>query len=204
MSDQADFKELGERLHQRLRDGRDSRVSAEIAERFLPPLAQLLRRHFARLPDPQLIESAAIDALLHYFAHPEKFDPAKGSLLGYLRLDATRDLLNLLARQKKVVELQQPLPEYDVLDKAASDPETQLLAQATPLVRLVRACVTDPVDRELLELMTDGVRETAAYAAVLGIANRPARAQEKLVKRHKDRLKKMLRRAWQRHNKQRR
>jgi hypothetical protein len=49
--------------------------------------------------------------------------------------------------------------------------------------------------------MMDGVRETAAYAAVLGLHHRPLHEQEKIVKRHKDRLKKMLQREWRRQNK---
>ncbi len=204
MPDNTDFKELGARLHRRLCDARDDRASAEIAERFLAPLAQALRRRFARLSDPHLTESAAIDALLHYFAQPEKFDPAKGSLLGYLYLDATRDLLNFLRGQKKTVELRGELAEYELTASAVDNPETQLLAQASPLVARVLEKISDAVDRELVALLLDGVRETAAYAAVLDIADRPPRVQERLVKRHKDRLKKMLRREWQRHNKQRR
>lgn len=194
MSDKVNFKELGETLHRRLRDGRDNLVSAEIAERFLPPLVQALGRRFARLPDPHQIESAAIDSLLHYFTQPEKFDPAKGSLLGYLYLDAARDLLNWLARQKKVVELQAAAPEYEMPDEAADNPEARLIEQASPLVRRALARVTNPLDRELLALLLDGTRETAAYAAVLGIADRPPREQAELVKRHKDRLKKFLQR----------
>lgn len=199
-----DFKTAGAALHRRLLARADNRVTAEIAELFLPPLAQALQRHFHQLSDPHQAETAAIDSLLAYFAQPEKFDPAKGTLLGYLYLDASRNLLNWLAQQKKVVALHAPLPEYEVPDEAADDPEARLIEQASPLVRRALARVTDPVDRELIELMMDGVRETAAYASVLGIADRPARAQEKIVKRHKDRLKKMLRRERQRQNKQRR
>ena len=124
----------------------------------------------------------------------EKFDPAKGSLLGYLYLDAARDLLNWLARQKKVVELQAAAPEYEMPDEAADNPEARLIEQASPLVRRALARVTNPLDRELLALLLDGTRETAAYAAVLGIADRPPREQAELVKRHKDRLKKFLQR----------
>ena len=200
-----DFKTAGAALHSRLLARTDNRVTAEIAELCLPPLARSLKRFLRRFPqlsDPHQAENAAEDSLLAYFAHPEKFDPTKGPLLNYLYLDASRNLLNFLKQQKKVVELQEPLPEYEVLDKEASDPETQLIAQASPLVRLVREYVTDPLDRELIELMMDGVRETTAYAVVLGIADRPAREQEKIVKQHKDRLKKMLRREWQRRDKQ--
>ena len=42
------------------------------------------------------------------------------------------------------------------------------------------------------------MRETSAYAVALGIADRPQREQEKIVKRHKDRLKKKLLREFKR------
>ena len=198
MSDKANLRESGEALHRRLLGGGDNRVTAEIAELFLPPLAQSLSRRFPRLPDPHQTESAAIDSLLAYLAQPEKFDPAKGSLLGYLHLDASRNLLNFLKSQKKSVELQVELAEYEVPAGEDENPETQLIERASPLVARVLATVSDPVDREMVALMMDGVRDTAAYAAALGVADRPAREQEQIVKRHKDRLKKKLQREFKR------
>ncbi|MGH9843056.1 MAG: hypothetical protein ACREEM_30320 [Blastocatellia bacterium] len=190
-----DFKKLGEELHSRLLTRADNRVTAEISELFLPPLAQSLKRRFPHLTDPHQTETAAIDSLLGYFANPEKFDPARSSLLGYLCLDASRNLLNFLKQQKKLVELRVSLTEYEAQAVETENPESQLLAAVSPLVERVLAGVTDSTDRELVALMMDGVRETSAYAAVLGIADRPRHEQEKIVKRHKDRLKKTLRRA---------
>jgi DNA-directed RNA polymerase specialized sigma24 family protein len=194
MGEERDFKRLGEELHHRLLAGKDNLVTAEIAELFLPPLAQALTRRFPHLSDPHQTATAAIDSLLAYFAHPEKFDPAKGSLLGYLYLDASRDLLNFLRRLKKVVELHMSLTEYETQAIAPGNPETLLLAKSSPIVDRALARLDDPTDRELAALMMDGVRETSAFAAALGVANRSLQEQEKIVKRHKDRLKKTLQR----------
>src|ERR671937_448202 len=108
MTGDVDLRELGNILHDRLLNKSDNRATAEIAEAFLPLLANALRRKFPHLSDPHQTETAAIDTLMAYFKHPEKFDPAKGSLIGYLYLDACRDLFNLLKRQQKFVELHQP------------------------------------------------------------------------------------------------
>jgi len=205
MTQEADLKELGQALHRRLLTKQDGRVTAEIAEVFLPLLANALHRKFPNLPDPHQAETVAIDSLLRYFAQPEKFDPDKGSLIGYLYLAAYRDLLNLLKHSQKFVELHPRALEHEVsVAVGADNPEAHLLEEASPIVQRALAKVTDPIDRELVALMMDGVRETAAYAAVLGIADSPLREQEKIVKRHKDRLKKMLQREWQRRDHQRR
>lgn len=136
--------------------------------------------------------------MLAYFERPDKFVPAKGSLLGYLYLDAFHDLLNLIKQQEKFVELRPLLPEHEVQAVEAENPETRLLTQDSPLVRRALDSVTSPVDRDLLELMLEGVRETAAYSVVLGITDRRPREQAQVVKRHKDRLKKTLQRVLKR------
>jgi RNA polymerase sigma-70 factor (ECF subfamily) len=198
-SRETDLKVLGEALHRRLLTRADNRVAAEISVLFLPPLAQSLKRHFQHLlSDPQEAESAAIESLVAYLAHPEKFDPAKSSLIGYLYLDAKGNLLNLLKQQKKLVELRGSLAEYEAQADETENPESRLLSASSPLVERVLAAIKDPTDRELVALMIDGVRETSAYAAVLGIADRLQREQKKIVKRHKDRLKKKLRRDFKR------
>jgi RNA polymerase sigma-70 factor (ECF subfamily) len=194
MPEPRDLKELGEALHRRLLARDDHRVTAEISELFLPPLARALCRRFPHLNDPHEIESAAIDSLMNYLSHPKKFDPARSSLLGYLHLDASRNLLNFLARRKKVVALHTPLPEYETQVIEAEDPETQLLAQASPLVQRALGRLSSPVDREVLALMMEGERRTEVYAAALGVADRPLREQAEIVKRHKDRIKKTLQR----------
>ncbi len=67
------------------------------------------------------------------------------------------------------------------------------LGASSPAMKRMFAVVTDPVDRRLVELMMDRVRETEAYAEVLGRQHLAAEDQAKIVKRHKDRLKKLLR-----------
>jgi hypothetical protein len=50
----------------------------------------------------------------------------------------------------------------------------------------------DELDRPLLEFMGAGVRDTAAYAEVMGISHLPVHQQRAAVKRAKDRLKKRM------------
>jgi hypothetical protein len=58
----------------------------------------------------------------------------------------------------------------------------------------VLALLPDPTDQSLLELMMDGVRESAAYAAVMGLQGQPRDVQAREVKRAKDRIRARLKR----------
>ena len=52
----------------------------------------------------------------------------------------------------------------------------------------------ESADREAASLILENVRATERFAAVYGLTDRPIAEQRKLVKRHKDRLKKVLQR----------
>jgi hypothetical protein len=57
----------------------------------------------------------------------------------------------------------------------------------------LRDYLPDPLDREVVWLILDNIRETAIYADALGIQDVPATEQQAIVKRCKDRLRKKLR-----------
>jgi hypothetical protein len=160
--------------------------------------------------DRAQIESACGWSLAVYLEDPELYRPEKGSLLAWLALDAGGNVRNELASATarheypgaEVVELhgaarnvfKEPAQVLSVEDEAldAADPydlPPQILAA-------VRA-ETDHYcaeDLAVIELLGEGVRETAAFAAVLGIAHLPAPQQRNEVKRCKDRLLKSLER----------
>ncbi len=186
-------------IHQRLLAG-DVVAPPEVVDAYLEPLVNGLKRRFPSLSDPHLIDDAATDALLNYLEHPHRFDPEKGRLLGYLRLSAHRDLLNMLQKERRrrqredrlrqhlrrePVELQTASGNRKRGDDTSPDP-VQALKQR------VFEAVTDPRDRHLLALILDGERKTAIYAEILGIQGQDREHQRRLVKRHKDRLKKRL------------
>jgi DNA-directed RNA polymerase specialized sigma24 family protein len=199
---QENLKIIGEILHKRLSDKTDNQVSAEISELFLPLLIRSLKKSFGYLTDQHLIETVAEDTLLNYLNNPHIFTPSKGSLIGYLYLDAYWNLKNLAEKEKKIVELYSPISEYEAeIADTKVDPETQLInkefqdgSKGSPLTQKVLLKVTAKLDRELLQLMMNGVRETKAYAQVLKIEDLNIEEQKKIVKRHKDRLKKTIQR----------
>jgi hypothetical protein len=196
------LEEAGKALHQRLLNG-DVTAPAEIAELFMPVIIGKLHRGYPALDDPHLVDTAVEDALMNYFARPEQYDPAKLSLAGYLRMSANGDLLNLLKRAKKI-QKQQSLSEYVELEDGSVehgvkvqddfDLEALVLAHHSPVWQMLSDLLPDPVDQEIVLMMMECVRETSAYASVLGISDCSPKEQAQVVKRHKDRIKRKLQR----------
>lgn len=190
-------KPFGEQVHQRLLQG-DPTAPSEVIVAYLEPLTRRLRRRFPDVKDETIIHDAVTDALFQYVQSPERYNPTKSSLSSYLTMAARGDLLNALARERRHAARQVPL---ETVAEAAlarntlqeSEDSSESMA-ASPLLQVILQEVSDPVDHELLEMMLTGERKTAPYARVLGITDRSETEQRKIVKRHKDRLKKRLRR----------
>lgn len=202
MSAEVNLKQIGEQLHQRLLSDASLTVTGEIAELFLQPIINSLSGEFTGVGDPHLIDTAAEDALLYYFEHPAKFDPARSALSTYLRWLAKSRLLNSLGRQKnlqgqkKVVELSNIEAVYTVAAQGESDAESALISLdvRTQLMQQVERYITDPIDLRVAGLLLARVRETSEYAEAMGIMGRPATEQRKFVKRAKDRIRKIFER----------
>jgi RNA polymerase sigma-70 factor (ECF subfamily) len=204
MSEESLERDEGDRLHARMLAGEPTAPS-EVAQRYLEPLiAQLARRH-PNLPDPHLVESAVDDALLSYLMRPDQFDPRRLSLERYLRMSAHGDLLNALrahaARlnpQRQRVALDDALAEQEVESPLDLTVEEQAAISQSPVWGRLHELVPDAVDYTMVLLMMDGERSTEAYADALGLGALPADDKAAEVKRHKDRLRKHLRRHWPR------
>ena len=202
MNDLDHVNETGAQFHQDLVNG-DHLAPSKIAELFLPLLARALHRKFSNIADPHLVDIAVADALLNYLTNPQKFDHRRGKLFTYLWIASQGDLLNRLHQERKntcrkvdekVVELQ----SYATVNRieAEEDPEAILLLSEESLhvKGEINAIITDEGDRAIIALMLDGVRETTAYAEILGLTDKPLEEQALLVKRTKDRIKVALRR----------
>src|ERR1041385_4978615 len=101
MSSQLNLKLIGATLHARLVAGSSLTVTSEIAEVFTPILCKSLYRQFFNIGDLNMIDTAVTDALVGYFAHPERYEATRSSLFTYLRLRAGSNLLNLLSSEQR-------------------------------------------------------------------------------------------------------
>jgi RNA polymerase sigma-70 factor (ECF subfamily) len=185
-------------LHERLLDG-DLVASQELATAFLPAVVDRLKQRFPRLNDETLIFDAATDAILSYAERPSQYDPQGLRLLSYLIMSADGDLKNALRRHQRRAHREVPMRDVELLLDARNPEEEEVYPEervAAPGVkevdRRMREEIPDPVDQQLVGLMMEGERRTEAFARVLGITDMGILQQRKLVKQHKDRLKKRL------------
>ena len=183
-------------LYQRLLAG-DPTAPAELAEAVMPSLHRMLQRKFADV-DPELIADAVTDAVMALILRPDAYDPHRGGFEGYLLMSAQGDLLNSLARQRRRSQRE---VSVDSVEHLAPDPETQMedsIGSGDDTGDLVPDTVfhllPGPIDRQVLQLMMDGERRTHVFARVLQVSDRPESEQRRIVKRHKDRIKKKLQR----------
>jgi RNA polymerase sigma-70 factor (ECF subfamily) len=185
-------------LHERLLDG-DLVASQELATAFLPAVVERLKRRFPRLEDESFIFDAAADAILSYAERPSQYDPQGLRLLSYLVMSADGDLKNTLQRHQRRTHREVPMRDVELLLDARNSEGEEVYSEehaAAPEVKEVghriREEIPDSVDQQLVDLMMQGERRTEAFARVLGITDMEVLQQRKLVKQHKDRLKKRL------------
>jgi len=182
-------------IHERLLQG-DPTATAQIAEAALPLLERHLRTSRREIRDAPMIADAAADALMDYFKNPGKFDPAKRSLLGYLKMAALCDLLNRLAKEGRRRDRATGGQDRVELDQFAGkeSPSDDICFDEITVAQTINTLFPSEQDRRMAALVIEGERSTAKFAAILGISGRPITEQRNSVKKHKDRIKKVLQR----------
>jgi hypothetical protein len=183
-------------LHRTIVGRTDPTATARAFELLLEPLKVRLRFRWPNMSQDEL-ESWAIDALIAYLENPARYDPKQSALLTYLAMDADGDIKNAYSSAQATRERFLA----DVEDEASRRNETtddeKLDLDDRALYASLRDAFPDKRDRKVIDLMLQNVRETVAYAGVLGIAHLPSAQQAAEVKRVKDRIKKRLRRLFE-------
>ncbi|MBX9583718.1 MAG: hypothetical protein K2X87_25730 [Gemmataceae bacterium] len=175
----------------------DPDTAGAFAIAVLRPLEADLADRF-RSDHPDDLAAAADTAVAALVRRPDRYDPARLPVRAYLLMAARRDLLNLRDRERRhhrgripwaAVELDPPAGN----DEGEDDPpgfDSPALAAAIEEL--------SAVERQGLDLMRAGVKDTPAFARLLGMADRPAGEQAAEVKRLKDRIMARLKRAGRR------
>jgi RNA polymerase sigma-70 factor (ECF subfamily) len=190
-------------LHRRLL-ARDPTAPNDLANAYLEPLVVWLGEINPKVSEDIRLE-AAEDAILALIRSPESYSPERQTLEVYLRLSARGDLLNLLNKECRRnkgrlplrVELVSDAGKYRGRDDDPSLPlslveEKQSIENSIPASLRRRLSETD---LRALELMLQKERRNDVYAELFGLMHLPAQERKRMVKRHKDRLKQMVKRA---------
>jgi len=203
MSDDSQFEK---EIHQRLLAA-DPTAPEELARKYLPVIERHVaaRAHNHGIHDQALIYDATVDAVFGYIRHPEKFDPSKSGLLGYLKRAAERDLINVVQQDRRRRRGEELLEDVEVsilarnkssdIERVTRNSEDETISRIQEERDMAEILLgqTDQ-DGTLLRLIANGERSTSKFAAVLGIANLSGSEQRRIVKQHKDRLKVRLKR----------
>ncbi|OJH40503.1 RNA polymerase sigma factor [Cystobacter ferrugineus] len=173
---------------------RDTVVSADIFLTFMEPIAAILVRRLRC--DEDTARDSAMRVLFDYIERPGRYDPGKGRLFAYLMqaaryraLDHRRSARSEARRNREfthVVELGSRTPKEELENRV----EAGLIMR-----RLVeRGYLKNERDQEALLLILQGESATEELAKALGLAPMPLEELRREVKRHRDRLMKLLER----------
>jgi RNA polymerase sigma-70 factor (ECF subfamily) len=185
-------------IHKRL-IGHDNVAPAQLAEVALPLLEGHLHASYPKVRDAEMIADAAVDAVVAYVKDPAKFDPSKRSLLGYLKMAAVGDLLNRIAKEGRRRDRAKGEGDRVELDQLAGKESVGAVDETESPAQTIDTLFPSERDRRMASLVIEGERSTAKFAAVLGITGRSIEDQRIIVKKHKDRIKKVLQRRGREH-----
>jgi DNA-directed RNA polymerase specialized sigma24 family protein len=176
-------------IHEKVISGSPT-ASRELFLAATGPLSGFLTNGFPRLTDDER-HDLVVDAILEYLQKPDRFDPSKSSLWSYLCMIAKRDATDLVraaARHRKLldknvltdVEFWASRAKYERYGEDEMDARHIMAMHGGRLA-------TNPQEAAALKLLLSEERETAAYAAAMGI-DPSAPDVETVVKKAKDRL----------------
>ena len=180
-----------ETIDERIKRG-DRTAREELAENFLGPLRTRLRRPFRWVRDRDLIDDAVVDAILSYIKHPDRYDPHRMSLPGYLLMTAKANVWDVLKGRRRREKCERREYFVELCQLASNIYIGDEEDQSSLVTNFVAGLFEDPVDRIMAGMVVDDERSTAKFAAVLGIAHLPASEQREIVKRDKDCITKVF------------
>ena len=167
------------------------------------PLLLHLKTKFPR-EDETLFWDCISDSFLKLSDQPTLYKPSNKSLLSYLKMDVEGDVRNALAkrqRRQKNEKVQGHLVELQGMrreDINRKNPENLLLEDELKnrLSGKIKKILKDDTDCRIAEMMlTEKVRQTEEYAAILDVHHLPPTEQAAIVKRRKDKIKAKIKRS---------
>ena len=183
-------------FHQRLCARDDPIAFAELAECLYDALVQDVRKRAGYQADPVLVEEAVGEALLDYHDKPERYDPGRMSLHGYLVMSAYRDFQNAWAREHRVQARQVSVfdPAFRENEPLGSLKSLDGRLQAEEMWAIIDESFPDPIERGIVELIINHVRSPEAYIQLLHLGDLPGDEQIRQAKLAHYRIARRLRR----------
>lgn len=179
---------------------RDEVAASKLLLTYYLPLSSLFKKIYKVNSDmmtADIIYDTVLLSLNTLIESPEKFNPFKGRLQMYLKMDIEGDLRNRLRKEKNVgdfVELS------DINGNSLKEDNSYALAFKEHLESInsfIGSIFNNEIDQQIALLVVSYERETEIFSEILCIQDQPIDQQRIIVKRHKDRIKNQLnRKGW--------
>lgn len=179
-------------LHERVLSG-DPVAPVDVFDAFIQPLSTNLRASLG-CRDADLGYDASVDALFEYLDRPAAYDPSRGRLSTYLGTIAKRRAIDRLRTSSLRLEREAGFQEVVELRSRPPNEALEVTAEASEMWSRVCEVLPDARDQNTLSLILAGERSTDRLAEALGVANLSPSERRTSVKRHRDRLLKVLER----------
>jgi RNA polymerase sigma-70 factor (ECF subfamily) len=176
-------------FHQRILAG-DPIAPADLFAHYVGPLMSVIR-HDLRC-DAENARDSSIDALFDYLRSPTTYSPERGRLCTFLTQIAKHKALDRIRARSAEARREQEFSSLVEVRGSAPNEKMERSAEAHRLWQRIEQVVKDERDRLALALILDGERSTDALAETLGIEAETPLERQRAVKRHRDRLMKIL------------
>lgn len=178
-------------LHERILQ-RDPVAAADVYRVFMDPILEVLEQEMGCAGDPAY--DAVIDALLPYIHAPERYDATKGRLSTYLTRAAKHGAMDRLRSAASQARRDQHFASLVELRAESPKEKLERSVEVGLILTRLEKRLGEGGDREAVRLILVGERSTEALARVLGLSSLPQDELRREVKRHRDRLMKVLER----------
>lgn len=178
-------------LHQRILAG-DPVAPTDLFAQFVDPMMSALQ-HDLRC-DAENARDSSIDALFDYLRSPATYSPDRGRLGTFLTQIAKHKAIDRIRARSAEARREQEFSSLVEVRESAPNEKMERSVEAQKLWQKIEQVVEDVRDRLALALILDGERSTDALADTLGVKADTPLERQRAVKRHRDRLMKILER----------
>ncbi|HYO53214.1 RNA polymerase sigma factor [Archangium sp.] len=183
----ADERVLHERVVQR-----DPVASTDVFMTYMDRIVKILMQRLGC--DEDAAHDSTVEVIFTYIHKPARYDPGKGRLFSYL-MQAARHRVVDKRRSADARARRDQKYGSDFAQRARTPKEEleDLVEARLAMKRLVeRGYLKNERDWDALRLILYGERSTESLAVALGLASLPRDELKRAVKRHRDRLMKLL------------
>lgn len=192
------------KLHLAILNGEDIALS-KLYDVYSEKIAKYFEFKFSTVSqkDNDFISIALNDAFLGYYSKPDTFNPERSSLYDFLKLATKRDLLNVMKKEEKHISGKNLIEDVELWKnngnsvlKAYSSADATVLSDEimTTIRKVLQNYFHTELDIELAIMILSDVRKTEEYSDEMQIGDLTASEQTAEVKKHKDRIKKVIER----------